>query len=165
MSQARNKVRWCVNKAKKEGKMHRGLVEIEPDIEQAKKHVRKAEHNFSAVISFQKTGFSDWSVSAAFYTIYHCFLAIISKQGFESRNQECTIALVEHLKEEKKIEISDEIIDALKMSDHEERHERSVIAMRENFQYGTDMDIEDAYMEELKEICKKVVVQTKKIIY
>ena len=77
------------------------------DIEEAKNHLKKAEHNFKAVLSFEKTGFSDWSVSAVFYTIYHCFLAIIRKFGYESRNQECTIALVEHLKEQNKIKLKE----------------------------------------------------------
>lgn len=73
MSEAKNKVRWCLNKAKKELdkiRKHRGVIEIEPDIIEAKNHIKKAEHNFKAVLSFEKTGFSDWSVSAVFYTIY-----------------------------------------------------------------------------------------------
>ncbi len=89
MSEAKNKVEWCLKKAKKEleaSKKHRGLVKAKPNLEEAKKHVAKAEHNFKAALSFEKTGFSDWSVSAAFYTIYHCFLAIIVKFGYESRN-------------------------------------------------------------------------------
>lgn len=168
MSQAENKIKWCLNKAKKEigeSKMHRGLIETKPNIEKAKDHIKKAEHNFKAVISFEKTGFSDWSVSAAFYTIYQCFLAIILKFGYESRNQECTIALIEHLKEQNKINISDSLIEALKASDHEERHTRTAIALRENFQYGTETIIEDKALNELKELCKKAISETKKIIY
>lgn len=168
MSQAENKIKWCLNKAKKEigeGKTHRGLIEISPDIEEAKNHLKKAEHNFKAVISFAKTGFSDWSVSAVFYTIYHCFLAIIRKFGYESRNQECTIALVEHLKEQDKIKLSDGIIEALKVSDHEERHAGTAIALRENFQYGTATVIEDKHLKELKSLCKISIKETKEIIY
>ncbi|MBI5389620.1 HEPN domain-containing protein [Candidatus Woesearchaeota archaeon] len=132
MSQAKNMVKWCINKAKREreeGKAHRGLVEIKSDIEEAKKHLAKASHNLKAVISFEKTGFTDWSVSAAFYTIYHCFLAILAKEGYESRNQECTIALMKHLKEEGRIKISDEIINALKSIDKNKAHESNVISL------------------------------------
>ena len=67
MSQAKNKVRWCLNKAKKEieeGIKHRGLVEIEPDLDEAKNHIKKAEHNFKAVVLLEESGFSDWSVNA-----------------------------------------------------------------------------------------------------
>ena len=41
MSQAENKVKWCLSKAKKEleeGKKHRGLVEKEIDIEEARRY-------------------------------------------------------------------------------------------------------------------------------
>src|SRR3989338_3517150 len=138
MSQADNKVRWCINKAKKElqaSSNHRGLVEGKADIVEAKNHTLKAEHNFKAVLSFEKTGFSDWAVSASFYTIYYCFLAIGLKFGYESRNQECTIALIESLYEQKKIVIDENLIETLKNSNAEEMHERSAIALRENFQY------------------------------
>ena len=168
MSQAGNKVKWCLNKAQKEikeGKKHRGLVKIDPDIEEAKKHIAKAEHNFKAVLNFAKSGFSDWSVSAVFYTIYHCFLAITSKFGYETRNQECTIALIEHLKEKNKIEISGDIIETLKNINHEEPHQRNVIELRENFQYGTETSIEDETLSKLKGLCKKALEEAKNIIY
>ncbi len=104
MSQIDNKVKWCLNKAEKElkeGTKHRGLVKIKPNIETAKRHFEKAEHNLRALNYFEKGGFADWSFSAGFYSIYHCFLAIIAKFSYESINQECTIALVEQLKESK----------------------------------------------------------------
>src|SRR3990167_8583795 len=112
MPQASKHVKWCLNKAKKEieeckklGKRikHRGLLNIELDIEGARKHIEKAEHNLNAISKFKEIGFSDWSIAAGFYSIYHCFLAIAIKFGYESRNQICTIALMELLKEEGKI--------------------------------------------------------------
>ncbi len=168
MSQIKNKLKWCISKAKRgieEGKNHRGLVEIESDMTEAKNHIKKAEHNFKALLSNEKNGFSDWAVSAGFYTIYHCFLAIISKFGYESRNQECTIALVESLYEDKEIDLSSDIIDAIKTSDHEKRQEISAIELRENFQYGSETEVEDKYMDELKSICKKSIAEAKQIIY
>ena len=168
MSQAENKVRWCLNKAKKEiseGRKHRGLKESPPDIQEAINHLKKAQHNFKAALSFEKTGFPDWSVSAVFYTIYHCFLAIIIKFGYESRNQECTIALVEHLKEQDKIKLSDDLIKALKDSDHEEKHAGTAITLRENFQYESTTVVEDKILKQLKELCKKSIEETKKIVY
>lgn len=92
-------------------------------------------------------------------------MAIIAKFGYESRNQECTIALVEHLKEEGKIDVSNEIIETVKDVEHEEKHQSSVIELRENFQYGTETSIKDKYLDELKELCKKAIEETKKIIY
>lgn len=69
MSQIDNKVKWCINKAKKEleeGKKHRGLIIITPNIDEVTNHIKKAEHNFKAIITFEQTGFGDWSVSALF---------------------------------------------------------------------------------------------------
>lgn len=104
MSEASKHVEWCIAKAKKEiqeskslGKSpkHRGLLAVKPNLEEARKHIAKAEHNLGAITSFKKTGYSDWSLTAGFYSIYHCFLAIAIKFGYESRNQTCTIALME----------------------------------------------------------------------
>ena len=129
MSQASKHVKWCITKAKREieeskklGKSpkHRGLLGIKPDIEEARKHVAKAEHNLKAISRFKETGFSDWSIAAGFYSIYHCFLAVAYRFGYESRNQTCTIALIEWLNEERKIRIDTKFIDMLKYADIEE---------------------------------------------
>ncbi|MFH1134314.1 MAG: HEPN domain-containing protein [Nanoarchaeota archaeon] len=168
MSQAKDKVEWCLRKAKKEleaSSKHRGLVAVQPSRDEAKRHVIKAEHDLKAAISFESTGFSDWSVSAAFYSIYHCFLAIISTFGYASRNQECTIALVEHLKEAGKISISDEIIGAMKDVDIEEQQESKAISLRETYQYGTATSIEDNKLAGLKQLCRQAIEETKKIVY
>ena len=157
-----------MDKAKKEialNKKHRGLLKIEPNIEEAKKHIEKAEHNLKAAISLQKNGFADWSVSACFYSIYHCFLSIITKQGYESRNQECTISLIRVLKKDKKTDMAEDIIESLDIEENETKQESNIISMRENFQYGTDLSIKDEKIEKLKEICRKAIEQTKKEIY
>ena len=133
MTKASNKVDWCLQKAKKEleeGKKHRGLVESEPNNEETLLHVAKAEHNLRAISYFNKGGYSDWSMSAGFYCIYHCFLAIGHKFGYESRNQECMIALMRALKEEGKIDIDDRFIESLEASDEHERQESNVIEKR-----------------------------------
>jgi uncharacterized protein (UPF0332 family) len=79
---------------------HRGLVEVEPNVEEARKHIAKAEYDKKAALFFDKNGYSDWSASAFFYSLYHCFLAVLVKHGYESRNQDCTLAVIEFLKEE-----------------------------------------------------------------
>ncbi len=90
MSHAKNKVEWCLNKAQKElqsGKQHRGLVKTDADIEKARGHLAKAEHNLKATLYLQRGGYSDWCSSSLFYAIYHCFLAILAKFGYETRNK------------------------------------------------------------------------------
>ena len=126
MSQAHNHVKWCLAKAEKEieeskklGKSpkHKGLLKIKPNIQESEGHIAKAEHNLKAVTRFKEIGFSDWSIAAGFYSIYHCFLAIASKFGYESKNQTCTVALIEWLKEDGKVNINSRFIDMLKQAD------------------------------------------------
>lgn len=168
MSQASNKVKWCINKAKREleeSKLHRGLLKADEDKVAANKHITKAEHNLKAALYFEKGGFSDWSASAFFYCIYHCFLAIARRYGYKSRNQECTIALVELLKEEGKIDIDEKFIDTLKISEPEEKHESTVIELRENFQYTTDLDFKGKEeFDNLVELCKEAINKTRDIV-
>lgn len=98
MSKAKKHVEWCIRKAKKElekdGK-HRGLVKIEPDERLAQEHIQKAEHNLEVFILNRDNNFYDWAINMGFYVMYHCCLAIIAKFGYETRNQECTLALIE----------------------------------------------------------------------
>ncbi|MDP2926383.1 MAG: HEPN domain-containing protein [Nanoarchaeota archaeon] len=163
------KVDWCLKKAEKElkeGTKHRGLVKTEESIEEARKHILKAEHNLQAIQYFDSGGFSDWSMSAVFYCIYHCFLAIISKFGYESRNQECTIAVVKYFKEEGKIDLETKFIEALENYDDKERHETNVIEKREQYTYGTSVSVDNK--EEIEKninLCKDCLDKTKEIVF
>jgi len=175
MSQASKHVKWCLNKAKKEieeckrqgkGLKHRGLLKIDPDIDEARKHIGKAEHNLNAISRFKEIGFSDWSIAAGFYSIYHCFLAIVVKFGYESRNQICTIALMELLKEENKINIDAKFIDMLKSADIEEMQENKVIEMREDYTYGVEISVDDeTKIKDLIKACKELVDIAKNIVF
>lgn len=105
MGHLENKLEWCIKKAKKEGKEHRGLKESKPDEDKANMHIAKAEHNRKAMNYLIEGNFPDWAVSASFYSMYHCLLALATKFGYESRNQECTFTIVEHLIKNKKINL------------------------------------------------------------
>ncbi|MBI2112707.1 hypothetical protein HYT52_04190 [Candidatus Woesearchaeota archaeon] len=175
MSQASKHVEWCLNKAMKEieeckklGKRqkHRGLLKNNPDLEEAKKHLAKAEHDLDGITKFREIGFSDWSMSAGFYCIYHNFLAIAAKFGYESSNQTCTIALMRFLKETGKISFDEKFIEALEYEELEESKENSVIELREDYTYGVQITVKDeAKINELKKICKELIDITKEIIY
>jgi len=175
MSQASKHVEWCLNKAKKEieecekhGKRlkHRGLLKSNPNVDEAKKHLAKAEHNLIGITRFKDIDFSDWSMSAAFYCIYHCFLAIASTYGYESGNQTCTISLMRYLNEEKKININEKFIKLLEYEEREDKEENSVIDLREDYTYGIQITVKDEKkINELKETCKELVEITKQIIY
>lgn len=168
MSQASNKVRWCINKAKKELEetgLHRGLIKGWPDTKIAGKHIQKAEHNLEAALYFDKGGFSDWSTSAFFYCLYHCFLAILRKFGYESRNQECTIVAIEMLNEEGKINVKNKFIDTLKMAKDKES-DHSLIKLREDFQYGIEIEFNKRKeFGKLVNLCKQMINKTRETIY
>ena len=173
MSQASQQVEWCLNKAKKEieeckklGKRHkhRGLLKENQNIEEAKKHLVKAEHNLDGITKFREINFSDWSMSAGFYCVYHCFLAIAATFGYESANQTCTIALIRFLKENNKIKFDEKFIELLEYEEIEDRS--SVIDMRENYTYGVQISVkDDAKINELRKTCKELIEITKEIVF
>ncbi|MDO8460127.1 MAG: HEPN domain-containing protein [Nanoarchaeota archaeon] len=168
MSHAKNKVDWCLKKAEKEVKeqgSHRGLVKSKPDKEKAFKFIGKAEHNFKAAVEFSKIGFSDWSASAFFYSMYHCFLAISAKFGYESGNQECTFALIKSLAEDKKIDLDREIIEKVASIDINKSEENTTgVKIREQYQYGTQLSIDEDLYKELFELAQILLSKTKEII-
>lgn len=167
MSHAANKVEWCLNKAKRElaeKQKHRGLIETSTDRELAYQHLAKAEDNFKAALYFEKGGFTDWSVSAGFYCTYHCLLAALAKYGYESRNQECTLAAIEYLIEQKKLVLDKKFVEALKQYDEAERHEATVIELREILQYGIGVQAESKELIKIKELCRELIDTMKDII-
>ena len=165
MSKASNKVRWCLDQASRQiasGSKHRGLVKIEPDPERAREFVEKAEHNLEVFLLNKKHGYYDWAINIGFYVTYHCCLAIITKFGYETRNQDCTLALIEYLVEEGKIEPDfRRYLDAIAPAGNDEG---AVLPMREKYQYTPIIDIDKQKVEELLTICQDMIKDTKGII-
>ena len=155
---------WCLRKAEKELRdtgTHRGLVARAPDLSLAGQHIVKAKHNLKAAHYFRRGGFSDWSASAFFYCIYHCFLALLTCRGYESRNQECTLAAIEMLSQQGDIAIEERFVDALRQhADH------SLIALREQCQYDVLLDFsEEAEMRRLTSLCEEMLDVTRDIVH
>jgi uncharacterized protein (UPF0332 family) len=166
MSHAKNKIKWCLNKAKleiKEGKKHRGLLIIKRDEKKAKEHIAKAEHNLEVTFYLHRGGFSDWCSSSLFYTVYHCFFAILAKNGYESRNQECTFAVIEGLIEENKISISKSDLEKIS-SLGKGQEESTVVSIREEYQYNTKTLLGDKEYNDLLNLAKKILDQAKEVI-
>lgn len=168
MSHAKNKIEWCLKKAERELKeknIHRGLIKTSPNYKFAEMHLKKAEHNLKAITDFKKMGYSDWSASAAFYAAYHCLLAIAAKFGYESRNQECTFALIYNLIEEKKINLSIMLIEEISSLKPEEKQEReTIIGLREFGQYGVALSLENEKCNKIEKIAKEILDKTKEIM-
>jgi len=174
-SQASKHLDWCLNKAKREIEeckkqkkkiRHRGLFKIEPNKNLAFRHLQKAKHNLEVFGLLRKNRFSDWSITAGFYVLYHCFLAIAVKHGYESKNQTCTIALIETLQEQGKISINPDIIDFMKYNEEENYNEESIIELRENYTYGVDLEVEDKeQLDKIEKLCVKFLDSVKNIVY
>ena len=127
--------------------------------------MRKAEHNLRATLYLQEGGFTDWCSSGFFYTIYHCFLAILKKFGYESRNQECTFAVIANLIEQKKIPFSLDLLEKVStLSKSQPVLSSTVLNMREEYQYGTKMTLEEKEYEELLSTTMIVLDITKEVI-
>lgn len=158
-------VEWCLNKAKRElekGQKHRGLLRIKPDSLLAKDYLAKAEHNLEVFLYNKEKGYYDWTINIGFYVMYHCCLAIITKFGYESRNQECTLALIESLVEGKKIgEDFKKYIGSIKSNTKKE--EEQILPMREKYQYTPVIDIDVQKVEKLLGICQDMIKDTKGI--
>ncbi|HLC57277.1 MAG TPA: HEPN domain-containing protein [Candidatus Nanoarchaeia archaeon] len=168
MSQAENKVKWCLNKAErelKEGDKHRGLVKTKPDAEKARKHLLKAEHFLKATIHLKKGDFADICTSTLFYSMYHCLLAIAAKFGYESRNQECTFALIYYLTEKKEIDFDENLLHEIFSLNPRESNEKTSIGIREQYQYETELSLKDKEVYgRLLELAKKVIDEAKDIV-
>lgn len=168
MSHARNKVRWCLKKAERElaeKGTHRGLVEIEANLERAKEHIAKAEHNLKTTLYLHDGGFTDWCSSTIFYTIYHCFLAVLAKQGYETRNQECTFALIGSFIEEGIISITKEELAKISTLNVEKARESpSAVTLREEYQYTTKLRLGEDVYSQMLELAKQILYKTKLLV-
>ena len=144
-----NKLRWCLKKAEREGDKHRGLKEINPDIEKANEHLNKAQHNLKAMLYLSEGKYLDWAVNASFYTMYHCLLAILAKYGYESRNQECTLTVVEYLIIKKEIDLEFKWLKKIASFENPEPNKKDIITLREDYQYGTKTLLDEDKLKKL----------------
>ena len=147
----------------KDSDKHRGLVKIKADIARAKEHIGKAEHYLKATAYLKRGKFSDISASTIFYSMYHCLLAIAAKFGYESRNQECTFALISYLIESGEIDFEKDVLNKIASLDIKETHEK-VVDIREHYQYGTELSMKDDLYKELVELAKQTLAKAKEII-
>lgn len=87
--------------------------------------------------------------STIFYSIYHCFLAIGLKFGYESGNQECTFVLMRSLVEDKKIGLQKELLERVAtLNPNKDKVKNTSVKIREQLQYGTALSLdEDIYKE------------------
>ncbi|MDP1694072.1 MAG: hypothetical protein Q8L34_00870, partial [Candidatus Woesearchaeota archaeon] len=111
----------------------------------------------------KKGGYSDVSATTIFFSLYHSLLAIIAKFGYESRNQECTFAVVYSLIEDGKIDFDKETLNGIASMEPKEEKETSV-EVRERFQYGTEFEMEEKLYNDLVKLAKEVLSKAREIV-
>ncbi len=151
------KLKECLKEGERTER-HKGLRKIEPSQEIINGHIRKAIHNFNAIDAFKNMGYSDWSASASFYSLYHLLLALISKKGFESRNQSCTFALVENMIGIREVSITNEELKEIfdKNITEDLQHSTKILDIREDMQYSIKTELKEQEFLLLKERTKSL---------
>lgn len=158
MSQIDAQLSWCLKDPKR-------LVKIKPDLEQAKKHLEKSDHNYKIMLQLQQLKIYDWGLNIGFYAIYHCFLAILAKYGYSSKNQLCTITCILSLINENKLNLDKDLVLQFDTLDGEKELTSNTIRQkREVSTYGVETSINLDELKKLKELIVKIQRETIKII-
>ena len=158
MSQIDNHLKWCL-------KDPRRIIKIKPDIELAKKHLNKSEYNYSILQTLERLKIYDWALNVGFYSVYHCFLAILAKYGYESKNQSCTITTLLKLIEEGKLELNKDLVmqfDTLEVKDNITNP--TLRKSREISTYGVETSIDLQQLKNIKQLIVKVQRETIRVV-
>lgn len=151
-------MKWCLKDPNR-------LVKTKPNKKLAEDHMKKSEYNAEVMKDLEKLKRYDWALNVGFYSIYHCFLAILAKYGYESKNQSCSITALLTLIDEKKIEFDKDLVlqfDTLEVD--KEATKSTVRESREISTYGVKTDIDTGELDKVKELIKKVQRGTIKVL-
>ena len=158
MPQIDEHLKWCLKDPKR-------LVKTKPDLDLAQKHVKKSEYNYGVVQTLERLKVYDWAFNVGFYAIYHCFLAILAKHGYESRNQACTITVLLTLINEKKLDLDKDLVTQFDTLDVEKSiSSPTVRESREISTYGVETSIDLQQLKKIKELILKVQRETIRIL-
>lgn len=162
------RVKDCFADAKKykeKGRKHKGLLQVEPNHQQALEYIQKAKENLQWCEEYRKKG-ADYKLPEEwFYTMYYCALALLSEFGVESRNQKCTALFLRYVKDHGFIILDDDFIDRITV--HSEIEKKSGVDEREEARYGSkvkDSEIVDKYGV-MMERCKTYITQTEELVF
>ena len=158
MPQIDEHLKWCLKGPKR-------LVKIKPDLEFAQKHVKKSEYNYGILQTLERLKIYDWAFNVGFYAIYHCFLAILAKYGYESRNQACTTTILLTLINEKKLDLDKEWVTQFDTLEVEKNITNPTVRERREIStYGVETSIDLQQLKKVKELILKVQRETIRIL-
>ena len=158
MPQIAEHLKWCLKDPKR-------LIKTKPDLNLAQKHVKKSEYNYGVVQTLERLKRYDWAFNVGFYAIYHCFLAILVKYGYESRNQACTTTVLITLINEKKLDLDKDLVTQFDTLDVEKNITNPTVReSREISTYGVETSIDLQQLKKIKELILKVQRETIRIL-
>ncbi len=158
MPQIDNHLKWCL-------KYPNRLKKVKSDNDLAQKHLEKSEYNADVMKLLEKDGKFDWALNVGFYAVYHCFLAILAKYGYASKNQSCSITALIKLIDDKKLDFDKDFILQFDTLDVEkDAANPTVRESREISTYGIKTEIDSHQLEKINELIKKVQRGTIKIL-
>ena len=98
-------------------------------------------------------------------SLYHCFLAIISKYGYESKNQSCTITALLHLIENEKLDFDKDLVFQFDTLEVEKDLASPTVRMeREISTYGVDTSINLQHLKHIKKMIVEVQRETIRLL-
>ena len=158
MPQINEHLKWCL-------KDQRRLIKTRSNLNLAQKHVKKSEYNYGVVQTLERLKIYDWAFNVGFYAIYHCFLAILAKYGYESRNQACTITALLSMINDKKLDLDKDLVAQFDTLDAEKNIINPTIReSRELSTYGVETSVDLQQLKKIKELILKVQRETIKIL-
>ena len=158
MPQIDGHLKWCL-------KDQRRLIKTRSNLDLAQKHVKKSEYNYGVVQTLERLKIYDWAFNVGFYAIYHCFLAILAKYGYESRNQACTITALLSMINDKKLDLDKDLVAQFDTLDAEKNIINPTIReSRELSTYGVETSVDLQQLKKIKELILKVQRETIKIL-
>ncbi|HLC62266.1 MAG TPA: hypothetical protein VJI52_04585 [Candidatus Nanoarchaeia archaeon] len=148
MPQIDEHLKWCLKDPKR-------LVKTKPDL--AQNHIKKSEYNYGIVQTLERLKIYDWAFNVGFYAIYHCFLAILAKYGYSSRNQACTVTVLLTLINDKKLDFDKDLVTQFDTLDVEKNIANPTVReSRELSTYGVETSIDLQQLKNIKELTLKV---------
>lgn len=78
-----------------EGNLPPRLLRKKPDMDTVDAHLHKAETNSAVMDVMFQNKFFDWTIVAAYYSMYHATLAALWIIGIDARSHECAVLAFE----------------------------------------------------------------------
>lgn len=158
----------CFSEAKKldeKGKKHKGLLITKPDDKQSKAYIIKAKKNLLLCDIYREKRFDYMIEEAWYYTMYYCALAILSRFGVESRNQDCTAKFLSFVQQNELIALSPDFIQQITV--HSDKGELSAVDAREEARYGASIQSEETLQKYtyMMDLCRRYISETEEVVY